>query len=38
MLREQLESAGGAQGNARSARDVHQLEARIDSLAARNSS
>ncbi|BBX61877.1 proteasome-associated ATPase [Mycobacterium saskatchewanense] len=37
MLREQLESAGGAQGNARSARDVHQLEARIDSLAARNS-
>jgi proteasome-associated ATPase len=34
-LREQLESAVGAQG-LRSARDVHQLEARIDSLAARN--
>lgn len=36
MLREQLEHAGGSHG-ARSARDVHQLEARIDSLAARNS-
>jgi proteasome-associated ATPase len=36
-LREQLESALGAQGGLRSARDVHQLEARIDSLAARNS-
>jgi proteasome-associated ATPase len=35
-LREQLESAVGAQGGLRSARDVHQLEARIDSLAARN--
>ncbi len=37
VLREQLESAVGPQGTARSARDVHQLEARIDSLAARNS-
>ncbi|BAX93121.1 proteasome ATPase [Mycobacterium shigaense] len=36
-LREQLEQAAGAQGGTRSARDVHQLEARIDSLAARNS-
>jgi proteasome-associated ATPase len=36
-LREQLESALSAQGGLRSARDVHQLEARIDSLAARNS-
>ncbi|OBG76577.1 proteasome ATPase [Mycobacterium sp. E3305] len=36
LLREQLEHAAG-QGGARSARDVHQLEARIDSLAARNS-
>jgi proteasome-associated ATPase len=35
-LREQLEGAVGAQGGLRSARDVHQLEARIDSLAARN--
>ncbi|BBY67512.1 proteasome ATPase [Mycolicibacterium helvum] len=35
VLREQLENALG-QGSARSARDVHQLEARIDSLAARN--
>jgi proteasome-associated ATPase len=35
-LREQLETAVGAQGSMRSARDVHQLEARIDSLAARN--
>ena len=35
VLREQLENAVG-QGSARSARDVHQLEARIDSLAARN--
>lgn len=31
MLREQLEHAVGSHG-ARSARDVHQLEARIDSL------
>jgi proteasome-associated ATPase len=37
LLREQLEHAAGAPGAARSARDVHQLEARIDSLAARNS-
>ena len=36
ILREQLENTIGAQGAARSARDVHQLEARIDSLAARN--
>jgi proteasome-associated ATPase len=37
ILREQLENAVGTQSAARSARDVHQLEARIDSLAARNS-
>jgi proteasome-associated ATPase len=37
MLREQLDHAVGPHGAARSARDVHQLEARIDSLAARNS-
>jgi proteasome-associated ATPase len=37
VLREQLESAVGSQGLARGGRDVHQLEARIDSLAARNS-
>ncbi|HKV22723.1 MAG TPA: proteasome ATPase, partial [Mycobacterium sp.] len=36
-LREQLENAVGPQSGLRSARDVHQLEARIDSLAARNS-
>jgi proteasome-associated ATPase len=36
-LREQLESAVGPNSGLRSARDVHQLEARIDSLAARNS-
>jgi proteasome-associated ATPase len=36
MLREQLENAVG-QSAVRGARDVHQLEARIDSLAARNS-
>src|SRR6201747_111277 len=35
-LREQLEDAVGANSGLRSARDVHQLEARIDSLAARN--
>ncbi|MGE2833419.1 proteasome ATPase [Mycobacterium sp. SMC-4] len=35
LLREQLENAAGVTGS-RSARDVHQLEARIDSLAARN--
>ncbi len=37
LLREQLDHAAGPHGSARSARDVHQLEARIDSLAARNS-
>ncbi|EUA42144.1 proteasome-associated ATPase domain protein [Mycobacterium xenopi 4042] len=37
LLREQLENAVGQQGSVRGARDVHQLEARIDSLAARNS-
>ncbi|MGH3970937.1 MAG: proteasome ATPase, partial [Mycobacterium sp.] len=37
ILREQLDNAIGPQSAARSARDVHQLEARIDSLAARNS-
>lgn len=37
LLREQLDHAVGAHGGARSARDVHQLEARIDSLASRNS-
>ena len=36
-LREQLETTLSAQGGLRSARDVHQLEARIDSLASRNS-
>ncbi len=37
VLREQIELAAESHGGARSARDVHQLEARIDSLAARNS-
>src|SRR5271156_5078180 len=37
ILREQLDTAVGSQSAARSPRDVHQLEARIDSLAARNS-
>src|ERR1700682_3980283 len=37
VLREQLENAVGPQSGLRSARDVHQLEARIDSLASRNS-
>src|SRR5262245_18531901 len=37
VLREQLEHAAGSHGATCSARDVHQLEARIDSLAARNS-
>src|SRR3984957_2988895 len=37
VLREQLEQAAESNGGTRSARDVHQLEARIDSLAARNS-
>jgi proteasome-associated ATPase len=36
ILREQLENSVGPQGGLRSTRDVHQLEARIDSLAARN--
>jgi proteasome-associated ATPase len=36
MLREQLQEAARAHGTSRGARDVHQLEARIDSLAARN--
>src|SRR4029077_10308203 len=36
LLREQLEQAVGPNSGLRSARDVHQLEARIDSLAARN--
>ncbi|MDX1872832.1 proteasome ATPase [Mycolicibacterium sp. 120266] len=35
-LREQLENAVGASSGLRTARDVHQLEARIDSLASRN--
>jgi len=35
-LRQQLSEASGGAGGMRSARDVHQLEARIDSLAARN--
>ncbi|GAS96063.1 ATPase [Mycolicibacterium canariasense] len=35
-LREQLEDAVGASSGLRTARDVHQLEARIDSLASRN--
>ncbi|HEY1841196.1 MAG TPA: proteasome ATPase [Mycobacterium sp.] len=37
ILREQLDNAAGPHGTARSPRDVHQLEARIDSLASRNS-
>ena len=37
VLREQIEQVAGSHGGARSARDVHQLEARIDSLASRNS-
>lgn len=36
ILREQLENAVGPQSGLRSARDIQQLEARIDSLAARN--
>ena len=36
ILREQLDSAVGPQSGLRSARDLHQLESRIDSLAARN--
>jgi proteasome-associated ATPase len=37
ILREQLDNAAGSHGSERSPRDVHQLEARIDSLASRNS-
>jgi proteasome-associated ATPase len=37
ILREQLDTAAGSHSAARSPRDVHQLEARIDSLASRNS-
>lgn len=37
LLREQLEDAVGSRGGGRVGRDVHQLEARIDSLTARNS-
>jgi proteasome-associated ATPase len=37
VLREQIEQVAESPSGARSARDVHQLEARIDSLAARNS-
>ncbi len=37
VLREQLEQAAESNGGTRTARDVHQLEARIDSLASRNS-
>ncbi|MFZ0903491.1 MAG: proteasome ATPase [Mycobacterium sp.] len=37
ILREQLDTAVATQSVARSPRDIHQLEARIDSLAARNS-
>ena len=37
VLREQIEQVAESHGGARSARDVHQLEARIDSLASRNS-
>src|SRR6202048_1323584 len=37
VLRDQLDNAVAHHNPARSARDVHQLEARIDSLAARNS-
>jgi proteasome-associated ATPase len=36
ILREQIAEVAATQGGARSGRDVHQLEARIDSLAARN--
>src|ERR1700732_2421141 len=37
LLREQLDNAAGSHHAERSPRDVHQLEARIDSLASRNS-
>jgi proteasome-associated ATPase len=37
VLREQLENAVGSSSASRNPRDIHQLEARIDSLASRNS-
>jgi proteasome-associated ATPase len=37
ILREQLDNAAGSHASGHSPRDVHQLEARIDSLASRNS-
>jgi proteasome-associated ATPase len=37
LLREQLDNAAGSHGAGRSPRDIHQLEARIDALASRNS-
>jgi proteasome-associated ATPase len=37
ILREQLENVVGSSSAGRNPRDVHQLEARIDSLASRNS-
>jgi proteasome-associated ATPase len=37
VLREQLENAVGSSSAPRNPRDIHQLEARIDSLASRNS-
>jgi proteasome-associated ATPase len=37
ILREQLDNAVGSSSGARNPRDVHELEARIDSLASRNS-
>src|ERR1700760_530374 len=37
ILREQLENAVGSSSAPRNPRDVHQLEARIDALASRNS-
>ena len=37
VLREQLDNAVGSQGPGARPRDVHQLEARIDSFASRNS-
>ena len=37
LLREQLEQAVGTNGGGRTAREEHQLEARIHSLAGRNS-
>ncbi|MBY0441029.1 MAG: proteasome ATPase [Mycobacteriaceae bacterium] len=37
MLREQLDNVGDPRGSARAGRDVHELEARVDSLVTRNS-